>query len=104
MRHGGKRLRARAAHPYRPDHGAAKPHHQAPHQAPSPPTSRVVGPACCPLQGDFEELVGYEEDCGPDSLPEVGSDLMDPLLTAGLGAGVPGGTALPPTDSAGVIG
>lgn len=24
------------------------------------------------MQGDFEELVGYEDDCIPESLPEVG--------------------------------
>lgn len=23
-------------------------------------------------QGNFEDLVGYEEDCSPESLPEVG--------------------------------
>lgn len=26
----------------------------------------------CRMQGDFEELVGYEDDCIPESLPEVG--------------------------------
>jgi hypothetical protein len=29
------------------------------------------------LLGDFEELVGYEEDCTAASLPEVGGDLFD---------------------------
>ncbi|KAI7837214.1 hypothetical protein COHA_009005 [Chlorella ohadii] len=32
------------------------------------------------LLGDFEELVGYEEDCTPASLPEVGGDLFDEQL------------------------
>lgn len=31
-------------------------------------------------QGDFEELVGYEELCTPGSLPEVGGDLFDEQL------------------------
>lgn len=63
-----------------------------------------VPTTCHPVQGDFEELVGYEEDCTPGSLPEVGSDSLDPLLTAGLGEGMPDGTSLPPSGSLGMIG
>ena len=37
-------------------------------------------PFLSPSQGDFEELVGYEEDCTPASLPEVGGDLFDEQL------------------------
>lgn len=30
-------------------------------------------------QGDFEELVGYEEDCTPASLPEVNGEILEAL-------------------------
>lgn len=40
------------------------------------------------LLGDFQDLVGYEEDCTPESLPEVGlseDDQGDPLFMVPIG-------------------
>ena len=38
----------------------------------------LSAPPNCQPQGDFQELVGYEEDCSPDSLPEVSGTQYEP--------------------------
>lgn len=45
-----------------------------------PPCCRRSSPLAYPwgrppvVQGDFQDLVGYEEDCTPESLPEMAVD------------------------------
>ena len=46
-------------------------HTHTPLAPPTPPPSTRP-------QGDFEELVGYEEDCTPQSLPEVSGSEYEP--------------------------
>jgi hypothetical protein len=33
------------------------------------------------LQGNFDDLVGYEEDCGPNTVAELGAVQPDVLTT-----------------------